>query len=118
VLIDTAGRHNLDRELAKEIKDLNKYIKPTESILVMPADIGQAAKKQAQEFKDAVNISGVIITRMDSSAKSRRSTYSLRRNKSTCLFYWDRGENKRLRRIQSKIISFKIVRHGRFAKPY
>ena len=70
VLIDTAGRHNLDRELAKEIKDLNKYIKPTESILVMPADIGQAAKKQAQEFRDAVNISGVIITRMDSSAKA------------------------------------------------
>ncbi|MFH1607592.1 MAG: signal recognition particle receptor subunit alpha [archaeon] len=69
VLIDTAGRHNLDRELAKEIKDLSKYIKPTESILVMPADIGQAAKKQAQEFKDAVNISGVIITRMDSTAK-------------------------------------------------
>ena len=70
VLIDTAGRHNLDRELAKEIKDLNKYIKPTESILVMPADIGQAAKKQAQEFKDAVDVSGVIITRMDSSAKA------------------------------------------------
>ena len=70
ILIDTAGRHNLDRELAKEIKDLNKYIKPTESILVMPADIGQAAKKQAQEFKDAVDISGVIITRMDSSAKA------------------------------------------------
>ncbi|MCK4553293.1 signal recognition particle protein [Candidatus Pacearchaeota archaeon] len=70
VLIDTAGRHNLDRELAREIKSLNKYIKPTESILVMPADIGQAAKKQAQEFKDAVDISGVIITRMDSSAKA------------------------------------------------
>ena len=70
VLIDTAGRHNLDRELAKEMKDLNKYIKPTESILVMPADIGQAAKKQAQEFKDAVDVSGVIITRMDSSAKA------------------------------------------------
>ena len=70
VLIDTAGRHNLDKELAQEIKSLNKYIKPTESILVMPADIGQAAKKQAQEFKDAVDISGVIITRMDSSAKA------------------------------------------------
>jgi len=69
VLIDTAGRHNLDKELAKEIKSLNKYIKPTETILVMPADIGQAAKKQAQEFKDALNISGVIVTRMDSSAK-------------------------------------------------
>jgi len=69
VLIDTAGRHTLDKELIKEIKALSKEIKPTETILIMPADIGQAAKKQAQEFKDAVNISGVIITRMDSSAK-------------------------------------------------
>lgn len=69
ILVDTAGRHNLDKELVKEIKDLGKEIKPTESILVMPADIGQAAKKQAQEFKEAVNISGVIITRMDSTAK-------------------------------------------------
>ena len=70
VLIDTAGRHNLDKELEREIKDLSNAIKPTESILVMPADIGQAAKKQAEEFKVAVNITGVIITRMDSTAKA------------------------------------------------
>jgi len=69
VLIDTAGRHTLDKNLIKEIIALNKEIKPTESILVMPADIGQAAKKQAQEFQEAINISGVIITRMDSTAK-------------------------------------------------
>lgn len=69
VLIDTAGRHSLDNELVKEIKDLSKTINPTQSILVMPADVGQAAKKQAKDFKDAVNISGVIVTRMDSTAK-------------------------------------------------
>jgi len=69
ILIDTAGRHTLDKNLIKEIIALNKEIKPTESILVMPADIGQAAKKQAQEFQEAINISGVIITRMDSTAK-------------------------------------------------
>lgn len=69
ILIDTAGRHTLDEELVGEIKNLNKTIKPTETILVMPADIGQAAKKLSQEFKDALNISGVIITRMDSTAK-------------------------------------------------
>ncbi|MEX0920801.1 MAG: signal recognition particle receptor subunit alpha [Candidatus Pacearchaeota archaeon] len=69
VLIDTAGRHTLDKSLIKEIKSLDKKIKPTEIILVMPADIGQAAKKQAKEFMEAVNISGVIITRMDSTAK-------------------------------------------------
>lgn len=69
ILIDTAGRHMLDKALIKEMKILNKEIKPTESVLVMPADIGQAAKKQAREFKEAVDISGVIITRMDSTAK-------------------------------------------------
>ena len=69
VLIDTAGRHTLDKDLIKEIKDLGKKINPTETILIMPADIGQAAKKQAQEFQDTLNVSGVIITRMDSTAK-------------------------------------------------
>jgi signal recognition particle subunit SRP54 len=70
VLFDTAGRHTLDKELIKEIKLLNKEIQPTESILIMPADIGQAAKQQAQEFSEAMNLSGVIITRMDSTAKA------------------------------------------------
>lgn len=69
VLYDTAGRHTLDKELISELKSVSKEIKPTETILVMPADIGQAAKKQAKEFQDAVAISGVIITRMDSTAK-------------------------------------------------
>jgi signal recognition particle subunit SRP54 len=69
VLIDTAGRHSLDKALISEIKNLNKKIKPQHIILVMPADIGQAAKQQAQEFQKALKINGVIITRMDSSAK-------------------------------------------------
>jgi len=69
LLIDTAGRHNLDKELVSEIKSLGKDVKPTETILVMPADIGQAAKQQAEDFKKALDISGVIITRMDSTAK-------------------------------------------------
>ena len=69
ILIDTAGRHNLDKELVSEIKALGKEIKPTEVILIMPADIGQAAKSQAEDFQKALNISGVIVTRMDSTAK-------------------------------------------------
>ncbi len=69
LLIDTAGRHDLDDELVKEIKSLNKEIKPTERILTIQADIGQAAKNQAQKFKEALDITGVIITRMDSTAK-------------------------------------------------
>ncbi len=70
ILVDTAGRHTLDKELIDEIKSLEKQIKPTERILVIPADIGQAAKQQSSQFKEAVDISGVIITRMDSTAKA------------------------------------------------
>ena len=70
ILVDTAGRDALSSELIKEIKDISKLAKPTETFLVMSADVGQTAKKQAQVFKEAVNISGVIITKMDSTAKA------------------------------------------------
>lgn len=70
VIIDTAGRHSLDKELVKEIISLNKEIKPDHTILTIQADIGQAAKEQASEFQKAGNVNGVIITRMDSTAKA------------------------------------------------
>ncbi len=70
ILLDTAGRDALDESLVKEIKAISKVAKPTETFLVIPADVGQTAKKQASVFKEAVNISGVIITRMDSTAKA------------------------------------------------
>jgi len=70
VIIDTAGRHSLDSELSKEIKQLTKEIEPDYKLLTIQADIGQAAKTQAQEFQKACNINGVIITRMDSTAKA------------------------------------------------
>jgi len=70
VIIDTAGRDALEEDLIKEIKSIDKIAKPTETILVIPADIGQTARKQAITFKEAVSITGVIITRMDSTAKA------------------------------------------------
>ena len=50
VLVDTAGRDALSEDLIKEINDVNKLIKPDENLLVISADIGQAAKKQAEAF--------------------------------------------------------------------
>ena len=70
IIIDTAGRHSLDKELIKEIAELNKKIKPDHTLLTIQADIGQAAKEQASEFQKACNINGVVITRMDSTAKA------------------------------------------------
>ncbi|MBT3642691.1 signal recognition particle protein [archaeon] len=69
VLIDTAGRDGLNDELIKQIEMLDKKLKPEHRILVMPGDIGQAAKTQSEEFQKALNIDGVIITRMDGTSK-------------------------------------------------
>ncbi len=69
VLIDTAGRDGLNKELIKEIEKLNKKLKPDYRILVIPADIGQTAKTQADEFQKALSVDGVIITRMDGTSK-------------------------------------------------
>lgn len=70
VIVDTAGRDALDDSLVSEIKEISKVVKATESFLVLPADIGQTAKKQAQVFKESAGVTGVIITRMDSTAKA------------------------------------------------
>lgn len=69
LLIDTAGRDALSDDLIEELNKLNKYAQPDERILVMSADIGQAAKDQAQKFHDTCNVTGVIITKLDGTAK-------------------------------------------------
>jgi signal recognition particle subunit SRP54 len=69
LVFDSAGRDALDGELAKELKKMGEAIKPDEVFLVIPADIGQAARRQAEEFNKLVGITGVIITKMDGTAK-------------------------------------------------
>jgi len=86
ILIDTAGRHGLDKDLINEIKTLKKEIKPDYVLLVMPADIGQAAKSQASEFQKACNIDGVIVTRMDSSAKGGGALTACNETKAPVFF--------------------------------
>jgi len=70
IIYDTAGRDALDKELAAELKKLAEIIKPDEVLLVIPAEIGKIAKKQAEEFNKLVGITGVIVTKVDSTAKA------------------------------------------------
>jgi signal recognition particle subunit SRP54 len=69
VIIDTAGRHALEDDLIKEMKKIAKIAHPDEKILVIDASIGQQAGKQARAFNDAIGITGVILTKMDGTAK-------------------------------------------------
>jgi len=69
VILDTAGRDALSKDLIKEIEDLNSLIKPQERILVISGDIGQAAQKQSEQFHDSVKLTGIIVTKMDGTAR-------------------------------------------------
>jgi len=69
LLIDTAGRDALSEELIKEISDLYNVVKPDENLLVISADIGQAARDQAEKFHNSGKITGVIVSKLDGTAK-------------------------------------------------
>lgn len=70
IIFDTAGRNALDEHLAVELKKLNEIIRPDEVLLAIPADLGKVARTQAEEFHKLVGVTGVIITKMDGTAKA------------------------------------------------
>lgn len=69
IICDSSGRSGLDDELVSELKLIAKVFKPDEKMLVINADIGQVAAKQAREFDNAIKINGVIVTKLDGSGK-------------------------------------------------
>jgi len=69
LIVDSAGRNALNDELIAELRSVADILKPDENYLVISADIGQVAGKQATEFGSAHPLSGVIVTKMDGSGK-------------------------------------------------
>jgi len=69
ILVDTAGRHKNEQELIEEMRVISDRIKPTHTFLVVDAAIGQFAYQQAKAFHEAAPIGGVIITKLDGTAK-------------------------------------------------
>jgi len=70
LIVDTAGRDALSDDLIEELTNVHKVVQPSETLLVISADIGQAAQKQAQTFHDAGAITGIVATKMDGTAKA------------------------------------------------
>ncbi len=69
IIIDTAGRDALSQDLIEELKQIHDLAKPDETLLIISADIGQTAQTQAEAFHKAGAITGVIVTKMDGTAK-------------------------------------------------
>jgi signal recognition particle subunit SRP54 len=69
VIIDTAGRLHIDEELMAELGQIKKVVKPDEVLLVVDAMTGQDAVRVAEEFHAKVNLTGLIMTKMDGDAR-------------------------------------------------
>jgi fused signal recognition particle receptor len=75
VLIDTAGRLHTKEPLIRELRKIKQVVQkfypeePTETLLVLDATIGQNSLSQAKVFKEAVDVSGIVLTKLDGSAK-------------------------------------------------
>lgn len=70
VILDSAGRLQIDQALMDEVKEVKKIANPTEVLLVADAMIGQEACNVAKEFNEQVGITGLVLTRIDGSARA------------------------------------------------
>jgi signal recognition particle subunit SRP54 len=86
IIVDSAGRSAFDGALVEELRVIAGILKPDETYLVISADIGQVAGKQATEFNSAVPLSGVIVTKMDGSGKGGGALSSVAASQSRISF--------------------------------
>ena len=69
VIVDTAGRLQIDEAMMEELVQIKDLIKPSEVLLVVDAMTGQDAVRVAEEFHSRVNLTGLILTKMDGDAR-------------------------------------------------
>ena len=86
IIIDTSGRHGLEPDLIEEMKDIAKTAKPDEKLLVMDATVGQQGGPQARAFHEAVDVTGVIITKLDGTAKGGGALSAVQTTKAPVVF--------------------------------
>jgi len=68
-IFDTAGRREIDQPLLAELKSLKEFLQPQETLLVVDAATGQQAVSVATHFNDALQITGIILTKLDGDAR-------------------------------------------------
>jgi signal recognition particle subunit SRP54 len=92
MLIDTAGRSQLDQELMDELSAINQQVAASEILLVVDAMIGQEALHVAQGFKQAVPLTGLILAKMDGDARGG-AAISIRSVTGIPIKFLSTGEN-------------------------
>ncbi|MGI6455765.1 MAG: signal recognition particle protein [bacterium] len=91
VILDTAGRLHIDEALMEELLQVQDAWKPTHIILVVDSMVGQDAVNQAQHFNEALNLSGTILTKLDSDTRGG-AAISIRYVTGKPIFFAGMGE--------------------------
>jgi len=86
IVIDTAGRHKEETSLLAEMNSMYKVAKPDLVLLVIDGTIGQQAYSQAKAFHDAASVGGIIITKLDGTAKGGGALASAAATSSRVMF--------------------------------
>jgi len=68
-IFDTAGRQEIDEALMRELRELKEFLQPQETLLVVDAATGQQAVSVATHFNEALEITGIILTKLDGDAR-------------------------------------------------
>ncbi|MFP4590338.1 MAG: signal recognition particle protein Srp54 [Halobacteriales archaeon] len=85
-IVDTAGRHALEDDLIEEMTAIEAAVDPDFNLLVLDAAIGQGAREQARQFEDAIGVDGVVITKLDGTAKGGGALTAVAETDSTIAF--------------------------------
>lgn len=86
IIVDTSGRHSLEDDLIKEIKSIAYLAKADQTYLVLDGTVGQQAGPQAKAFHEAVGITGVILTKLDGTAKGGGALSAVSETKAPIVF--------------------------------
>ena len=97
LIVDTAGRDQLDEDLQAELLDIADLVKATETILVIDAQVGQAAGPVAAKFHELVGVTGVIVTKMDGTARGGGALSAVATTGSPIVFI---GEGERVEDLE------------------
>lgn len=86
LIVDTAGRHSLEADLIDEMEQIHAIAKPDHKFLVLDGAIGQQASEQARAFNDSIGITGVVITKLDGTAKGGGALSAVSETNSSIAF--------------------------------
>jgi len=86
MIIDTAGRHALEDDLIREMEDIYAALEPDHKLLVIDAALGQQASEQAKVFNRSIGISGVVISKLDGTAKGGGALSAVAETNSSIAF--------------------------------